>query len=137
PSFWNAPEPTTVFSAILFHCSTVLPGGKAAAAFCAVPAAPAKATAATAIARARTCLRMTFISHSFRNACLPLLARLRTGGTAAYPGSTLIGRGAGMRLRREGSLLDLTGAMEDKSTSCRMATPRSRHSFVHRAHACF
>src|SRR2546421_11611473 len=28
PSIWNAPEPTTVSSAILFHCSTVLPGGR-------------------------------------------------------------------------------------------------------------
>jgi hypothetical protein len=32
PSFWKAPEPTTVFSAIWFHWATVFPGGNTAAA---------------------------------------------------------------------------------------------------------
>src|SRR6476620_9975281 len=30
PSFWNAPDPTTTFSAILSHCWTGFPGGSAA-----------------------------------------------------------------------------------------------------------
>src|SRR5690348_9241666 len=53
PSFWKAPEPTTVSSAILSHCSTVLPGGGAAAAGLAVPVAATSASAATATARLR------------------------------------------------------------------------------------
>ena len=50
PSFWNAPEPTTVSSAILSHCSTVLPGGSAAARVRATlaPATTASVSAATA-----------------------------------------------------------------------------------------
>jgi hypothetical protein len=37
-SDWDAPEPTTVSSAILFHCATVFPGDSAAAASRVVPA---------------------------------------------------------------------------------------------------
>src|SRR6266566_3498742 len=48
PSFWNAPEPTTVSSAIWFHCSTVLPGGRAAEAVRPVPGAAAATSAAAA-----------------------------------------------------------------------------------------
>src|SRR6266496_898023 len=53
PSDWKAPEPTTVSSAIVFHCATVSPAGSAAAALRAVPAeaATASATAATAATR--------------------------------------------------------------------------------------
>src|SRR4029450_12674220 len=48
PSDWKAPEPTTVSSAILFHCATVFPGGNAAAASRVVPAPDAAASAVTA-----------------------------------------------------------------------------------------
>src|SRR6266545_8255499 len=54
PSAWNAPEPTTVSSAILFHCATVFPGGKAAAASRAVPATPAITSAITGMAATRS-----------------------------------------------------------------------------------
>src|SRR6266487_1006482 len=45
PSAWKAPEPTTVSSAILFHCATVFPGGKAAAVVRVPPASTATAVA--------------------------------------------------------------------------------------------
>src|SRR6266536_2030412 len=62
-SVWNAPEPTTVSSAIWFHCATVFPGGSAAASRV-VPAETATANAVTAIAttrrtRARTRMLIT------------------------------------------------------------------------------
>ena len=53
PSAWNAPEPTTVSSAILFHCAAVFPGGNAAAELRADPASAATATAVAAMATAR------------------------------------------------------------------------------------
>src|SRR6266542_4556697 len=49
PSVWNVPEPTTVSSAIWFHCATVFPGGSAAAASRVVPADAAKASATAAL----------------------------------------------------------------------------------------
>src|SRR6266508_3482383 len=55
PSGWKAPEPTTVSSAILFHCATVFPGGNAAAASRVLPAPAATASAVTA----RTTTRST------------------------------------------------------------------------------
>src|SRR4029450_10627986 len=63
-SDWKAPEPTTVSSAILFHCATVFPGGSAAAALRVAPAETATARATTAIAtirrtRARTRILIT------------------------------------------------------------------------------
>src|SRR5215203_5787991 len=62
PSAWNAPEGTTVSSAILFHCATVFPGGSAAAASRVVPpdAATASATAAIAATR-RTFVLLRFM----------------------------------------------------------------------------
>src|SRR6266498_845529 len=56
-SVWNVPEPTTVSSAIWFHCATVFPGGSAAAALRGgVPADAATASATTR--RTRVGLRM-------------------------------------------------------------------------------
>src|SRR6478672_2212247 len=62
PSSWNAPEPTTVSSAILFHCCAAFPGGSAAARGAAV--APTTATATSAEAT-RASLAVVFIPSSF------------------------------------------------------------------------
>src|SRR4029453_7012139 len=61
PSDWKAPEPTTVSSAILFHCATVFPGGNAAVASRVVPADAATASATATI----TAARRTFVLFGF------------------------------------------------------------------------
>src|SRR6266540_520119 len=72
----TVPEPTTMSSAILFHCATVLPGGSAADASRVVPAdAAANATAAIAATR-RTCVLLRFMDlhplwwRGFRSTCI-------------------------------------------------------------------
>src|SRR4029450_6580743 len=62
PSDWKAPEPTTVSSAILFHCATVFPGGSAAAAVCVVPAPEAPTSAAVTPAAQRTVVLRRFMT---------------------------------------------------------------------------
>src|SRR4029453_11447034 len=65
----SVPEPTTVSSAILFHCATVFPGGSAAAASRAVPADAATDSATTAIAttrRTRARIRTSVLGWSMR-----------------------------------------------------------------------
>src|SRR6266487_963010 len=57
PSVWNAPEPTTVSSAILFHCATVFPGGNAAVALPVVTGDAATAATANASCKARVSQR--------------------------------------------------------------------------------
>src|SRR5437588_7087615 len=99
PSSWSAPPPMIVSSAILFHCSTVLPGGRATTA--ARPAdvagrsrpafatGTANATATRTIASSRAylgvvdpCLRMSsprlLVSDAARNRerDVPLLEEL-------------------------------------------------------------
>src|SRR3954465_4255629 len=70
PSSWNAPEPTTVSSATLFHCCAAFPGGSAAA-----RGAAAKPTTAAIAAATRASLAHVFIRCLLRessNAGSPL-----------------------------------------------------------------
>src|SRR5919198_390885 len=53
PSGWKAPDPTTVSSAILFHCATVFPGGRVAATVRVAPVGTATATTRAMMTTAR------------------------------------------------------------------------------------
>src|SRR5262249_24050422 len=75
---WNAPEPTTVSSAILSHCCAAFPGGNAAAALPAEPATTATATAVAVTTTTRSARAL--MTHPFRT------ADFRSWGSTMAPG---------------------------------------------------
>src|SRR5947199_9841199 len=75
PSSWNAPEPTTVSSAILFHCSTVLPGGRATEADRPEPGAAVATSAAAATAATDAPARNRFVCIDAPSLCGSLHVR--------------------------------------------------------------
>src|SRR5947208_1690810 len=117
PSPWKAPEPTTVSSAILFHCATVFPGGNAATASRVELAAPTAAGGAPTEAPERAGVdgpdrRRALARQSAGSPQEALVPHLEA------PGDSPPRRGGGCRGRNAGDASDRLHA-SDRSRSAR------------------